>query len=108
MLVEVSPLSPNRGTQIRPTHEDQTAWVLDAVHERTAQQIGTAVDMLLNHKDPTLQDAEVVTAALENFRKRPPLGFSDSLLVEIARKAGATCRSEPSIRTLRRWTMCNG
>ena len=66
----------------------ETTWVLDAVYERTAQQIGTAVDMLLNHKELTLQDAEVVTAALENFRKRPPLGFSDCLLVEIARKAG--------------------
>lgn len=66
----------------------ETTWVLDAVYERTAQQIGTAVDMLLNHKELTLQDAEVVTAALENFRKRPPLGFSDCLVVEIARKAG--------------------
>ncbi|MGH8291635.1 MAG: PIN domain-containing protein [Steroidobacteraceae bacterium] len=66
----------------------ETAWVLDAVYDRTAQQIGTAVDMLLNHKELTLQDAEVVTAALENFRKRPPLGFSDCLVAEIARKAG--------------------
>jgi len=66
----------------------ETTWVLDAVYERTAQQIGTAVDMLLNHKELTLQDAEVVTAALENFRKHPLLGFSDCLLVEIARKAG--------------------
>ncbi|MGH8219705.1 MAG: PIN domain-containing protein [Steroidobacteraceae bacterium] len=66
----------------------ETAWVLDAVYDRTAQQIGTAVDMLLNHKELALQDAEVVTAALENFRKRPLLGFSDCLVVEIARKAG--------------------
>lgn len=66
----------------------ETTWVLDAVYERTAEQIGTAVDMLLNHKELTLQDAEVVTAALEHFRKRPVLGFSDCLVVEIARKAG--------------------
>jgi predicted nucleic-acid-binding protein len=66
----------------------ETAWVLDAVYERTAQQIETAVDMLLNHTELTLQDAEVVTCALENFRKRPVLGFSDCLVVEIARKAG--------------------
>jgi predicted nucleic-acid-binding protein len=69
----------------------ETAWVLDAVYERTAQQIGTAVDMLLNHKELTLQDAEVVASALENFRKRPLLGFSDCLVVEIARRQ-ATCR----------------
>ena len=66
----------------------ETAWVLDAVYERTAQQIATAVDMLLNHKELTLQDAEVVASALENFRERPLLGFSDCLVLEIARKAG--------------------
>ena len=44
--------------------------------------------MLLNHKEITLQDGEVVTAALEQFRGRPALGFSDCLVVEIARKAG--------------------
>lgn len=66
----------------------ETAWVLDAVYERTARQIATAVEMLLDHKELTLQDAEVVAAALEDFRKRPPLRFSDCLVVEIARKAG--------------------
>lgn len=66
----------------------ETTWVLDAVYERTAEQIGTAVAMLLNHKELTVQDAEVVTSALEHFRKRPVLGFSDCLVVEIARKAG--------------------
>ena len=66
----------------------ETVWVLDAVYERSAPQISTAIEMLLNHKEITLQDAEVVTSALEHFRKRPALGFSDCLVVEIARKAG--------------------
>ena len=66
----------------------ETTWVLDAVYERSAEQIATAIDMLLNHKDLTLQDADVVTAALDQFRKRPVLGFSDCLVLEIARKAG--------------------
>ena len=66
----------------------ETVWVLDAVYDRTAEQVGTAVDMLLNHKELTLQDAEVVTSALEHFRGRPTLGFSDCLVLEIARKAG--------------------
>jgi predicted nucleic-acid-binding protein len=66
----------------------ETTWVLDAVYERTAEQVGMAVDMLLNHKEITLQDGEVVTTALEQFRERPALGFSDCLVVEIARKAG--------------------
>jgi len=66
----------------------ETIWVLDAVYELTAEQVGMAVDMLLNHKEITLQDGEVVTAALEQFRERPTLGFSDCMVVEIARKAG--------------------
>jgi|ERR1700733_13265306 predicted nucleic-acid-binding protein len=66
----------------------ETAWVLDAVYERSAEQIATAVEMLLNHKDLTLQDADVVAGALEHFRKRSVLGFSDCLVLEIARKAG--------------------
>jgi predicted nucleic-acid-binding protein len=66
----------------------EALWVLDAVYDRTAEQVATAVDMLLNHKDLTIQDAEVVSNALEQFKNRPSLGFSDCLVLEIARKAG--------------------
>ena len=66
----------------------ETTWVLDAVYERSVEQIATAIDMLLNHEHLTVQDADVVAAAAENFRKRPALGFSDCLVLEIARKAG--------------------
>lgn len=62
--------------------------VLDAVYDRTAAEIATAVEMLLQHKDLTLQEADVVTVALERFRERPALGYSDCLLLELARKAG--------------------
>jgi len=41
-----------------------------------------------NHKELTIQDADVVACAVENFLKRPGMGFSDCLAVEIARKAG--------------------
>ncbi len=44
--------------------------------------------MLLNHKDLTLQDPDVVAAALELFRSRASLGFSDCLMLQLARKAG--------------------
>ena len=66
----------------------ETTWVLDAVYERTSEQIATAVDMLLNHATLTLQDADIVTSALERFRKWPALGFSDCLVLETARRAG--------------------
>lgn len=66
----------------------ETLWVLDAVYARTAVQIGAAVERLLAHADLTLQDADVVAAALGQFRTKPALDFSDCLVLEIARKAG--------------------
>jgi predicted nucleic-acid-binding protein len=66
----------------------EAMWVLDAVYERTANQVATAVEMLLNHKDLTIQDSGVVAITLEEFRSRPALGFSDCLVLEVARKAG--------------------
>lgn len=66
----------------------ETVWVLDAVHDLPADRIATAIELLLHHESLTLQDAEVVEAALRNFQARPALGFSDCLVLEIARKAG--------------------
>jgi|SRR5665213_1856983 len=47
-----------------------------------------AIEMLLNHRDLVLQDPETVTAALKLFRAKPALGFSDCLMLHLARKAG--------------------
>ena len=66
----------------------EAMWVLAAVYGLRAGEIGKAVAMLLNHKSLTLQEPELVSAALEVFRRRPSLGFSDCLLLELARKAG--------------------
>jgi predicted nucleic-acid-binding protein len=66
----------------------ETTWVLDAVYELGPAEIAKAVEMLLNHRDLTVQDAEVVALALEHFLRRPVLGFSDCLILEVARKAG--------------------
>ena len=66
----------------------ETIWVLSTVYERDPQELGASVEQLLNHKDLILQDREVVAAALETFRSRPALGFTDCLLLEVARKAG--------------------
>ena len=66
----------------------ETLWVLDAVYARSAAQIAAAVGRLLEHTELTLQDGDIVAAALGQFRTRPVLGFSGCLVVEIARKAG--------------------
>jgi predicted nucleic-acid-binding protein len=66
----------------------EATWVLSSVYDLAPRAVATAVEMLLNHEHLTLQDSEVVVAAVAQFRKRPALGFSDCLVVEIARKAG--------------------
>ena len=66
----------------------ETLWVLDAVYNRSPVQIANAIDRLLNHRELTLQDSDVVALALDRFRSRFSLGFSDCLVLEIARKSG--------------------
>ncbi|MEP7002633.1 MAG: type II toxin-antitoxin system VapC family toxin [bacterium] len=66
----------------------ETCWVLDSVYDLTPIQIATAIEMLLNHATLSIQDADVASAALEQFRAKPALGFSDCLVLEVARKAG--------------------
>src|SRR5512145_454091 len=66
----------------------ETMWVLESVYEVDAGGRSKAVEMLLNHRELTVQDPDVVDRALGHFRKRPSLGFSDCLVLEAARKAG--------------------
>lgn len=66
----------------------EATWVLASVYDRAPDAIATAVEMLLNHQHLTLQDEETVTAAVLQFRRRPAVGFSDCLMVEVARRAG--------------------
>ena len=66
----------------------ETTWVLESVYELNPALIAVTVEMLLNHEHLTVQDADAVEAALESFRSRPTVSFSDSLIVEIARKTG--------------------
>jgi predicted nucleic-acid-binding protein len=68
----------------------KAAWVLDSVYALAPAAIATAIEMLLGHQNLSLEKAEVVAAAVAQFRKKPTLGFSDCLIVEAARKAGYT------------------
>jgi predicted nucleic-acid-binding protein len=66
----------------------EAMWVLGSVYDLGPEKIATAVEMLLHHRDLTIQDAGTVETALESFRNRPALGFSDCLILEVVRKAG--------------------
>jgi len=66
----------------------EAAGVLGTVYELSAKALASAIEMLLNHRDLVLQDAEAVRGALQLFRAKPGLGFSDCLMLHQARKAG--------------------
>jgi predicted nucleic-acid-binding protein len=66
----------------------ETMWVLLSVYGLAPPAIANGIEMLLNHRDLTVQDADVVEAALGRYRANPTIGFSDCLVLETARKAG--------------------
>jgi len=66
----------------------EATWVLSAVYRLDAAAIATAIEMLLSHEALSIAEPDVVRAALDHFRKKPALGFSDCLILEIARAAG--------------------
>jgi predicted nucleic-acid-binding protein len=66
----------------------EATWVLASVYDCRPEDIATAVEMLLSHQQLTVQDSETVAAAVARFRRRPKVGFSDCLMLEVARKAG--------------------
>ena len=77
-----------RGAWVSQLVLAETTWVLSSVHELTPSALATAIDMLLGHAHLTIQDADVVAAALHRFRAGTAVDFTDCLALEIARKAG--------------------
>jgi predicted nucleic-acid-binding protein len=59
-------------------------------YERTPTQLAAVVERLLDHDRLSIQEPDVVRAALSQFREAPRLGFSDCLMLQVARKAGHT------------------
>jgi len=66
----------------------ETIWVLRRFYGFGPRELADAIEMLLGNPSLVLQDADAVAAALDLFRARPSLGFSDCLMLELARKAG--------------------
>jgi len=66
----------------------ETTWVLSTAYELDAKTIASAIEMLLSHESLSIAEPDVVRAALEHFRRKPALGFSDCLILEAARAAG--------------------
>ena len=66
----------------------ETLCILESVYDRGATQVIEALKLLMAHESLVLQDAETAGLALAQFQLKPALGFSDCLVLEIARKAG--------------------
>ncbi len=66
----------------------EMVWVLESVYDLAPDRIATAVAMLLGHAQLAIEKSEVVAAAVGEYRKHPRLGFSDCLIVAVARNAG--------------------
>ena len=66
----------------------EAIWVLSSAYGLEVRRIASAVEMLLEHRQLVLQDPDAVAGALGRLRAKPALGFSDCLLVELARKSG--------------------
>lgn len=66
----------------------EAIWVLDSVYSVKPDKIATAVEMLLDHQQLVVQDAEAVRTALSHYRLHSKLGFSDCLILAVAHRAG--------------------
>ena len=66
----------------------EAIWVLARVYGHSARELADVIAMLRKHDRLVLEEPDIVAAALKLFRERPGLGFSDCLILELARKAG--------------------
>ncbi|HUR79699.1 MAG TPA: type II toxin-antitoxin system VapC family toxin [Thermoanaerobaculia bacterium] len=64
----------------------ETIWVVRKQRDHAAT-VG-AVDMLLEHEHFVIQESRVVAEALNLYRDRPAVSFSDCLILATARQAG--------------------
>ena len=66
----------------------EAVWVLGSVFDLNPSEQARAVEMLLSHERLVMQDPDTISEALRLFRDKPALGFSDCLMLQLARKAG--------------------
>ncbi len=66
----------------------EAIWVLAKVYRRSTRDQIEILEMLLKHRSLIIEDPETVAAAVDLFRAKPRLRFSDCLIFEISKKAG--------------------
>jgi predicted nucleic-acid-binding protein len=76
------------GTWVSVLALAEAIWVMRSAYKVTAEGLGDGIEILLNHRHLVIQDFDAVAEALRVFRSRPSLGFTDCLMLQLARKAG--------------------
>ena len=66
----------------------EAIWVLKTAYAVSAAGLADGLETLLSHRHLTIENVEAVAAALRVFRAKPSVGFSDCLMLQLARKAG--------------------
>jgi predicted nucleic-acid-binding protein len=77
-----------RGAWVSHLVMAESAWVLTGNFGLSRAELVNTIETLLTHPNIAFEDANVVRAALQQFRQRRAVDFSDCLILEIARKAG--------------------
>jgi predicted nucleic-acid-binding protein len=68
----------------------ETCRALSTAYGCNDHAIETAVEMLLDHRELTVQDPESLPAALHHYALNPDVGLFDKRTIEVARLAGHT------------------
>lgn len=66
----------------------ETVWVLESVYELGKTRLCTAIAMLLEHQQLSVQNTAMVRSALDSYRAHEGVDFTDCLVVAIAGKHG--------------------
>jgi predicted nucleic-acid-binding protein len=66
----------------------EAVWVLDSVYEIDRERLAAGIQVLLNHDKLSVQDPDVVSAALMTYRRQRRIDFSDCMILHVAAKAG--------------------
>ncbi len=68
----------------------ESVWVLERAYARTREQISAFVERLVAHASLVVERPDIVGEALADYRSAHRAGFSDCLILAVARAAGHT------------------
>lgn len=66
----------------------EAVWVLTTNYGFSVRHVTNALEILLNNRELVFQEGDAVAEALALYRRSPALGFSDCLMIALARNAG--------------------